>query len=88
MLKSKFSVEPSLIGTKFSKSLAVIIPSAIVKEYQIDTSTVFILKYCDTGIFFSYVNMKQQGMISIDTNSSPPITSQQVSVVKRKEQIC
>jgi antitoxin component of MazEF toxin-antitoxin module len=43
-MREIFIVQPYLVGSKKSKSLALIIPAEVVKQYQIDTSTAFALK--------------------------------------------
>lgn len=40
-------VQPYYVGTKDRKSLAVIIPSQIVKDQNIDTSTAFAIRVAD-----------------------------------------
>jgi len=39
--KNVYAVQPYLVGPKQKKSLAVIIPSRLAKEYGVDTSTIF-----------------------------------------------
>jgi hypothetical protein len=39
--KNVYAIQPYLVGPREKKSLAVIIPSKLVKEYGIDTSTIF-----------------------------------------------
>jgi hypothetical protein len=41
--KNAYVVQPYHVGTKYRKSLAVIIPAEIAKEYQMNSSTVLIL---------------------------------------------
>lgn len=38
-----YVVQPYKVGTKDRKSLAIVIPAQVVKEYSLDTSTVFAL---------------------------------------------
>jgi hypothetical protein len=39
--KNLYAVQPYKVGPKHKKSLAVIIPSKLAKEYGVDTSTIF-----------------------------------------------
>jgi hypothetical protein len=39
--KKIYAVQPYQVGTRHNKSLAVIIPSKLAKEYGVDTSTIF-----------------------------------------------
>ena len=43
-MRNLYVIQPYVVGSKNSRSLALVIPASIVKEYQIDTSTVFALK--------------------------------------------
>jgi hypothetical protein len=42
--KNIYVVQPYQVGNKDRKSLAIIIPTQIAKEYSFDTSTIFALK--------------------------------------------
>jgi hypothetical protein len=42
--KNTYVVQPYQVGNKDRKSLAIIIPAQIAKEYSFDTSTIFALK--------------------------------------------
>jgi len=42
--KSTFVIQPYYVGQKDRKSLAAIIPSKIVKKYNIDSSTIFTVR--------------------------------------------
>jgi len=42
--RNVYVVQPYRVGTKDRKSLAIIIPAQIAKEYSFDTSTIFALK--------------------------------------------
>jgi hypothetical protein len=42
--KNTYVVQPYQVGNKERKSLAIIIPAQIAKEYSFDTSTIFALK--------------------------------------------
>jgi hypothetical protein len=55
-MKEKFLVQPYLVGSSKSKSLAIVIPSEIVKRYHIDDSTGFILKFDEAGLRLQYVD--------------------------------
>jgi hypothetical protein len=43
-MKSVYALQPYQVGSKQSKSLALVIPSKVAKEYHIDISTVFALR--------------------------------------------
>lgn len=43
MVKNLYVVQPYEVGTKERKSLAIIIPAKITREYHIDTSTILAL---------------------------------------------
>ncbi|MGD9533390.1 MAG: hypothetical protein AB7V56_06440 [Candidatus Nitrosocosmicus sp.] len=62
-------VQPYLVGSKNSKSVAVIIPSDIVKKCEIDTSTVFMVKYDNTAILLQFMNIDNENkLIHVDTS--------------------
>jgi antitoxin component of MazEF toxin-antitoxin module len=42
--RNVYVVQPYRVGTKDRKSLAIVIPAQVVKEYSFDTSTIFALK--------------------------------------------
>lgn len=42
-MKSTYVIQPYLVGSKAGKSLALIIPASVAKEYDINPSTVFAL---------------------------------------------
>ena len=44
MLKSVYALQPNYVGSKNSKSLVICIPSKVAKEYNLDTSTIFVLQ--------------------------------------------
>ena len=44
MLKSVYALQPYYVGSKNSKSLVICIPSKVAKEYNLDTSTIFVLQ--------------------------------------------
>ena len=43
-MKKLYTLQPYMVGSKKGKSLAVVIPSEVVKTCNIDTSTVFTLR--------------------------------------------
>jgi antitoxin component of MazEF toxin-antitoxin module len=43
-MKSLYALQPYQVGSKYRKSLAVIIPAKVAKQYSVDTSTVFTLQ--------------------------------------------
>jgi hypothetical protein len=46
-MKSLYVLQPYQVGSKYRKSLAVIIPAEVTKQYNIDKSTVFTLQVDD-----------------------------------------
>jgi hypothetical protein len=46
-MKSLYALQPYQVGSKDRKSLAVIIPAKVAKQYHIDKSTVFTLQIDD-----------------------------------------
>lgn len=45
IMRTLYVLQPYEVGSKKSKSLALIIPAKLVKKYKIDTSTVFALQH-------------------------------------------
>lgn len=43
-MKSVYVVQPYQVGSKGAKSLAMVIPAKIVREYNINASTIFTIK--------------------------------------------
>jgi hypothetical protein len=43
-MKNLHVIQPYQVGSKHSKSLAIVIPSPVVKQYQISPSTVLMLR--------------------------------------------
>jgi antitoxin component of MazEF toxin-antitoxin module len=43
-MKSVYALQPYQVGSKDGKSLALIIPAKVAKQYNIDESTVFTLR--------------------------------------------
>lgn len=75
-----------MVGSKKSKSLAIVIPAEIVKKYQVNTSTIFVLRCCNSGILLSIVNIHndENNLIPVDNNSSQA-TTQQVSIIRGRD---
>ena len=74
-----YVVKPYQVGTKKTKSLAMIIPARFARDNQIDTSTIFILRNLNdkTGnVTLERVNCKNGRMIS--TGESFEATNQQI----------
>lgn len=44
MLKSVYALQPYHVGSKKGKSLAIVLPFALVRKYSFNESTVFILR--------------------------------------------
>ncbi|MBA3978664.1 MAG: hypothetical protein H0X50_10835 [Nitrosopumilus sp.] len=62
MEKKYYFVSPYPTGSKNSKSWVIVLPSKIVKKYQINHSTGFILKHDNSGILLQYVNIDEKGI--------------------------
>jgi hypothetical protein len=45
--RSVYAIQPYEVGSKHGKSLALIIPAKVAKQYNVDTSTVFALRVDD-----------------------------------------
>lgn len=43
-MKTIYAIQPYEVGTKYRKSLAIVIPARIVKECKFSTSTVFAIQ--------------------------------------------
>jgi len=43
-MKELYAIQPYQVGSKNAKSLALIIPAKVTREYNINTSTVFALR--------------------------------------------
>jgi hypothetical protein len=64
--KKIYAMQPYQVGPKHKKSLAVIIPSKLAKEYRVDTSTIF-ATYVDKTkktISLQMVRTSEQDMIT------------------------
>lgn len=57
-IKDEYLVQPYPVGPKNFKSLAIIIPSPIVKKFSINSSTGFVMRYDESGIFLQYMDRK------------------------------
>jgi hypothetical protein len=57
--RNVYVVQPYRVGTKDRKSLAIVIPAQVVKEYSFNTSTVFALNVDkgNSGIVLRKVDM-------------------------------
>jgi len=51
--------QPYQVGSKGGKSLAVIIPSKLAKQFNINCSTVFILRPSTNGILFQFLTTER-----------------------------
>ncbi len=70
-MRDSYLIQPYGVGSKDSKSLAIIIPSDIRKKLQIDTSTVLVLKHSNSSILLTIadINNDEKDMIPVDNNS-------------------
>jgi antitoxin component of MazEF toxin-antitoxin module len=76
--KRIFAIQPYKVGSKIGNSLAVVIPSKIVKEQHIDTSTILLAR-CDSNekIVLEKIALLNEKMIPAD--KSFHASTQQVS---------
>jgi hypothetical protein len=58
IMKEVYAIQPYLVGSKQAKSLALVIPAQVVREYNINPSTVFTLRRTKKtkGIILQSVN--------------------------------
>ncbi len=78
-MKNIYIIQPYLVGSKDSKSLAIIIPSAITKKYHLDQSSGLILRHNNSGIWLQCLDIDKK-MIPVNLSFEAP--DQQVSIVK------
>ncbi|CAN5625402.1 hypothetical protein BH23THE1_BH23THE1_27520 [soil metagenome] len=83
-IKDEYLVQPYPVGPKNSKSMAIIIPSPIVKKFSINPSTGFVMKYDNLGISLQYLDKRPNGFVSDDLNSLATL-DHQISSVRRNE---
>jgi hypothetical protein len=73
-MRKSHLIQPYQVGSKNSKSLAIVIPSDIRKKMQIDSSTVFVLKTNNNNKCISLtiadIENNENNMIPVDKNSS------------------
>jgi hypothetical protein len=55
-MKTFYVLQPYQVGSKRSKSLALVIPAKVVRECNIDTSTVFALR---TNVDTKHITLQQ-----------------------------
>ena len=57
-MKSLWTLQPYQVGSKDRKSLAIIIPAQVTKQYNIDKSTIFALQVDDDKkrLMFQMIN--------------------------------
>ena len=72
-------VQPYKVGSKDSKSLAIVIPSAIRKKNHIDPSTIFLVRSDNSEIILHPVDIDKK-MIPVD--NSFEAKDQQVSIIR------
>ena len=84
MLKSEkefFAIQPYLVGSKKAKSIAITIPSEVVKTHSINRSTIFILKNNEekNGFNLEIIGRRkvEEEMINADESFQP--SGQQIS---------
>jgi antitoxin component of MazEF toxin-antitoxin module len=84
--KEVYAVQPYKVGSKNANSLAVILPAMVVKEYNVNTSTVFALRADDKTKKIVLQTINKPGTqktktknIVIPTGESLAASSQQAS---------
>ncbi|WP_144732524.1 hypothetical protein [Candidatus Nitrosocosmicus arcticus] len=78
-MKNIYILQPFLLGSKDSKSLAIIIPSAITRKYHMDESSGLILRHSNSGIWLQYMDIEKKMILA---DQSFEACNQQVSVAK------
>jgi len=71
-MRNNYIIQPYKVGSKNSKSLAIVIPLDIRKKLQIDTSTVFILKSSNNkciSLSIADIENNKNEWIPVDKNS-------------------
>jgi hypothetical protein len=68
MSKSIYVMQPYQVGSKNAKSLVILIPARIVKEFNINTSTVFMLR--------KNIEMKTITLETIHVSNEKPIRNE------------
>jgi len=76
-----YVIKPYNVGSKKGKSTALVIPHSVVKEYKIDTSTVFLLQTNNqktkiTLEAIPYTKEKQEQNITMPAKESSPTSTQ------------
>lgn len=79
--KSTFAIQPYKVGSKNSNTLAMIIPSKVTRRYNIDESTILILKLADSEkkLVFDIVSETKTIKDMIPADESFQASGQQVS---------
>ena len=76
--KDVYVVQPYKVGTKSSTSLAIIIPSIIVKSHKIDPSTIFIIrKENGRKIIMEKIDIADENVV-VSADKSLAASSQQI----------
>jgi len=71
-MRNHYFIQPYHVGSKNSKSLAIVIPLEVRKKMQIDTSTVFILKNSNNkciSLSIADIEDNENNIIPVDHNS-------------------
>jgi hypothetical protein len=84
-MKPLYVIEPYLVGSRQSKSLALIIPSDVRKECSIDTSTLFALRIDESTkkITLSTISHIDGENMLMSTSDGLKASSQQASIKVR-----
>jgi len=70
--RNVYVIQPYEVGTKERKSLAIIIPAQVAREYEVSKSTILALRINEKGRNFTLqkVNMTDENMMTPATESS------------------
>ena len=82
--KDVYVIQPYKVGTKAKESLAVIIPSKIVKDCKIDPSTIFVIrtKESEKKIILERIGIPSQRGRVVSVGESSEASSQQISTTQ------
>jgi hypothetical protein len=84
-MRSIYLLQPFHVGSKNAKSTALVVPCAVVKEYNIDRSTIFMLqtdnqKKTITLEVMQYSSEKKQDNAMMPDKESPQTSIRQASL--------
>lgn len=80
MKKKLFSTSPYRAGAARSNTMVMVIPAPIVKDQNIDASTIFLIKPEGNKIILEKVNFSEEKKVSADKSLEP--SSQQKPITQ------